>query len=81
MRAAFFKNGRSVILLRDSTTNNGRPGIKVVHTDRCYIIQEKTMQYILIRQSVTDLHMSPMKHACVRACVRHDRLCKKIKII
>jgi len=41
MRRAFFKTGRSVILLRDSTTNNARPGIRVVATDRCYIIQEK----------------------------------------
>lgn len=41
MRAAFFKTERSVILLRDSTTNNVRPGIKVVPTDRCCIIQEK----------------------------------------
>lgn len=34
MRAAFFKTERSVILLRDSTTNNARLGIKVVPTDR-----------------------------------------------
>ena len=36
MRVAFFKIERSVILLRDSTTNNARLRIKVVHIYQCY---------------------------------------------
>lgn len=54
MRGAFFKTGRSVILLRDSTTNNAGP------TDRCCIIQEKyniyNTVYILIPRSVSRIY-------------------------
>lgn len=59
MWGAFFKTGRSVILLRDSTTNNAGPGIKVVPTDRCCIIQEKhNTVYLNTAISITNLQWS-----------------------